>query len=63
MEGHRHLTQYVQPMDLKGFLIQNFQHLLNVIKQLGLLKHSTEMSQIQFSLLAKYVDLGRVISL
>lgn len=63
MEGHRRLTQYVQPMDLKGFLIQNFQHLLNVIKQLGLLKHSTEMSQIQFSVLAKYVDLGRVICL
>ncbi len=50
MEGHRNLTQYVQPMDLKGFLIQNVQHLLNVIKQLGLLKHSTEMSKIQFLL-------------
>lgn len=36
----------VQPMDLKGFLIQNFKHLLNVIKQLGPQKHSTEMSQI-----------------
>lgn len=45
MEGHRPLTQYVQPMDLKGFLIQYFKHLLNVIKQLGPLKHSTEMSQ------------------
>lgn len=46
MEGHRHFTQYVQPMDRKGFLIQDFKHLLNVIKQLGPLKHSTEMSQI-----------------
>lgn len=45
MEGHRPFTQYVQPMDLKGFLIQYFKHLLNVIKQLGPLKHSTEMSQ------------------
>lgn len=43
MERHRALTQHVQPMDLKGFLIK---HLLNVIKHLGLLKHSTEMSQI-----------------
>lgn len=63
MEGHRHFTQYVQPMYLKGFLIQDFKHLLNVIKQLGPLKHSTEMSQIQISLLAKYVDPGRVASL
>lgn len=44
MEGHRPLTQYVQPMDRKGFLIQYCKHLLNVIKQLGPLKHSTEMS-------------------
>lgn len=46
MDGHRPLTQYVQPMDPKGFLIEYLKHLLNVIKQLGPLKHSTEMSLI-----------------
>lgn len=33
-------------MDLKGFLIQYVEHLLNVREQLGPLKHSIEMSQI-----------------
>lgn len=53
LEGHRPLTQCVQPRDLKGFLIQHCKHLLNVIKKLGALKHSTEMSHnldLQFSL-------------
>lgn len=51
-------------MDLKGCLIQYCKHLLNVIKQLGPLKHSTEMSHnldLQFSFLTKYVGLSRVM--
>ncbi len=66
MEGHRPLTQYVQPMDLKGFLTQYLKHLLNVIKPISpfeaLNGNVTGNLDLQFSLLTKYVDLSRVVS-